>query len=311
VALAYVKGSEIWAICRVYDNDVNKALASGEMSTSPSAIFRAADVQQVDLPGGGHVVIEGVPALLDHLAIVPKGVWDKAGPPSGVRADGAVSTERKVMSESMMDTAPDATAAVLEKVLGTLTDTLARLDAMASKMDSYCSKVDAMAAGQRDPGAPPGSPVLTAADNAMPAPKTLMQEREENRQLADAQARADAVAVEFGQRAPAPMTGESPLSFRRRLLRPYVKYSADFKDIDTDAITDLGVLDIAEKRIFADAINAARDCMHLPDAGPHPVTRTDPSGRQIVEWRGKRTFISNLRPNGMRAKVVYGQHSAR
>ena len=41
---------------------------------------------------GKTLLIEGKPTLLDHIALLPKsalGVWDKGGPPEGIRTDSA------------------------------------------------------------------------------------------------------------------------------------------------------------------------------------------------------------------------------
>ncbi|HQT62174.1 DUF6582 domain-containing protein [Acidiphilium sp.] len=93
VMLPYVKGDEVWGIARVYDGDIAAILASGQLSTSPGV--RVADEGNAILPlDGEHLLIEGNPKLIDHIAIVANGVWDKGGPPSGLRND-SMSDEKE------------------------------------------------------------------------------------------------------------------------------------------------------------------------------------------------------------------------
>jgi len=69
------------------------------VSTSPAVFFGPNSGNQIrKMPDGTKLLIEGDPELVDHIAIVPAGVWDKGGEPSGVinslleeRADAAFS----------------------------------------------------------------------------------------------------------------------------------------------------------------------------------------------------------------------------
>jgi hypothetical protein len=298
----YVHNGALWCVGRILDSDTNAALREGLLSTSPSAVFRPTDIASaIDLGGGQKLIAEGNPAAIDHLALVDAGTWDR-GHQRGVRAD---NIEGETMTDQT-DTPPDPAADVLQKILSCLTDTSGRLDAMGSRLDAVCAKVDSMqsakAEGERDPGMPPDAPRMVAADSAKPATKTLEQERAENQERVQAQVRADQACVAFGERAPPPMQGETPLAYRKRLLRPYRKYSPDYKEIDVDTVNDAAMFAVIEQRVYADAIKAAENCEHLADDGPHPVIRTDETGRRIIEWRGRHTFIHALKPPLMRAQ---------
>jgi len=78
---------EVWAIVRIHDEDVARAMLRGEFSTSPYVDFKtAADAGEIEPIGDGNMVlIENEPHYLDHLAICTNspGVWDK-----GVGLDG-------------------------------------------------------------------------------------------------------------------------------------------------------------------------------------------------------------------------------
>ena len=81
--------SDVWGIARIYDGDAAELLLTTEMSTSPAVSFTSDAMETVRTEDGSKLLIEGNPALLDHLAVVSeasgsKGVWDKGGPATGV-----------------------------------------------------------------------------------------------------------------------------------------------------------------------------------------------------------------------------------
>lgn len=82
VTYGYVKGDELWAICRVVDPGIAKIIDSGDYDTSPAVIFAPGDNDVAMTPDGYPLLVEGNPAFLDHLALVDKsggnrGVWSK------------------------------------------------------------------------------------------------------------------------------------------------------------------------------------------------------------------------------------------
>lgn len=128
VFVPFVKGDEVWAVCRVYDDAANDVLLTKEFSTSPGVVF-GKDSGNVTLktPRGENLLIEGKPALLDHIALVPAGVWDKGGEPSGIDATGVTMAEESKREESRDDAKIHAA-----------------LDAIVSKLDSAHSRLDAI-----------------------------------------------------------------------------------------------------------------------------------------------------------------------
>jgi hypothetical protein len=86
----YIKGDEVWGVGRVYDQDAIKKIIDMQMSTSPSVVFRDTKVNYtIEMEDGSHLLIEGKPSFVDHLAVCEKGVWDKGGDASGIRIDEA------------------------------------------------------------------------------------------------------------------------------------------------------------------------------------------------------------------------------
>jgi len=95
VMLPYIKGDEVWGIAKIYDQDAIDEIVRGvipgeEVSTSPAVVFdETAGNITLTTENGEPLLIEGVPFLLDHIAIVTKargskGVWDKGGDAAGV-----------------------------------------------------------------------------------------------------------------------------------------------------------------------------------------------------------------------------------
>lgn len=109
VLLPYIKGEEVWAIARVYDEATATLMSQEQLSTSPSVVFRNPDVENstVTLDGGQPLLIEGNPILLDHIAICEAGVWDKGGPPTGVSTNHVQEPE---MTEEERKAKADAEA---------------------------------------------------------------------------------------------------------------------------------------------------------------------------------------------------------
>jgi hypothetical protein len=83
------------------------------------------------------------------------------------------------------------------------------------------------------------------------------------------QARADSAYHAFGKPgAPAPMTGETLLRYRRRLLRPLIQYSPTWRQADLMNMGD--ALDVAEGEIYEHAKRAAP----APTASPASYAST-------------------------------------
>lgn len=86
-------GDEVWGIARLFDDELVSRLREGNISTSPGVQFLKGDALARAKINGENLLIEGEPSLIDHIAIVSEGVWDKGGPPSGIRND-SVSDEK-------------------------------------------------------------------------------------------------------------------------------------------------------------------------------------------------------------------------
>lgn len=121
--------------------------------------------------------------------------------------------------------------------------------------------------------------------------------------LADAQLRCDKVASNFGLSAPPPMSGESLLLYRRRLLRDFQSHSPSFKDVDLHAIPD-AMFAAAEQVIYADAAEASKN-PQVAEGRLQARTRTV-GGHTFTEFYGDpKTWMSSHAPTGQ-AVVAFG-----
>lgn len=135
--LPYIQGDEVWAIVKIYDSGAASLMMDEQLSTSPAVVFNdASGNETLKLEDGKTLLIEGKPALLDHIAVCDVGVWDKGLEPKGVRNDSLNPSEPQHMSEERKDQAEEARNDVLAKldaIADALARTHARMDAMERK----------------------------------------------------------------------------------------------------------------------------------------------------------------------------------
>jgi hypothetical protein len=210
------------------------------------------------------------------------------------RAELIESDLKAADAKRRVDEEASTTGAKLDKLLAGLGTMSARLDALeARRRDGADDNADDDKGDEDDNEMEqPGKPRRVAADQSDAV-------RRHEARMADAQAMADSVAVEFGERAPRPMSGETLQSYRCRLLRRYKHHSKEFADADLAAIKDPKLFAGIESRIYADA-RAAGATPNVPAEQLWERVRTDPSGRRISEFYGSprvwmRTFSGHRR----------------
>ncbi|HQU25247.1 MAG TPA: DUF2213 domain-containing protein [Acidiphilium sp.] len=102
IMFAYRKDDELWGVARLFDPEVVEALRGGELSTSPGVRFAPDEIATAQLDKDA-IAIEGNPSLVDHIAVVPAGVWDKGGPPNGIRNDAMSETREDSNFSELVD----------------------------------------------------------------------------------------------------------------------------------------------------------------------------------------------------------------
>ena len=107
---------------------------------------------------------------------------------------------------------------------------------------------------------------------------------QDSEKFAEAQAKADTAYRAIGDQAPAPMRGESLMSYRIRLASPLQAKSADYAKANLSAISaDEYTFNMAESKIYGDAIHAAENPM-VEGCTIVPIVRND-GGRKVIQYR--------------------------
>lgn len=353
--LPYIKGDEVWGIAKIYDDEALTEMMKAPLSTSPMVVLRAGgDNSKMTLEDGSTLLIEGKPSLLDHLAIVARGVWDKGGEPSGVantevRKDSMMTEEEMAAADKAKKDAEEEAKKKADAEGGEKLDKVLKgIDSMSAMCDALTKRMDAMEA---DGKARRDAEEKAKADAAMTedekkvadakrkdaedkAEKDKADAAEDEKRkadaqkiadasvapiaariadvekrlpmsmtdadhaaMADAQARADDIYGQFGERAPRPLDGETVPAYRLRALTKMKPHSKAWKDVDLAPIAaDLKVLEIAEGQIYADAMTAAN---HPTDIAPgqllERVVTDRTTGHRTITFVGSNTFIAGLK----------------
>ncbi|QLU14945.1 NUDIX domain-containing protein [Citrobacter freundii] len=305
---------EVWAIARVYDAEAAEMMATRQLSTSPTVTFSEPQNAIIKIDGQP-LLVEDSPVLLDHVAICEQGVWDKLLDPTGVKSDSISNEAEKMDEEKIVALINKAIDARMAKADSEAADLKAKADAEEAakkeKADAEAKeaeeakakadaeekaakeKADAEAKEKADADAKEAEEKaakekadadirreLAELKSRIP---TELSDAERN-EVADAQVKADSVFSAFGKRAPAPLSGEKPLSYRRRLLVQLQEHSPDFKSVDLSSIADAALLGFAEKQIYADAQSAAS--LSVGPGMLREIKRADATGRQISTFEG-------------------------
>lgn len=311
---------EVWAIARVYDAEAAEIMATRQLSTSPTVKF--VEVPKSIIVDGQPLLVEPSPELLDHVAICEQGVWDKLLAPAGVKSD-SIPNEAEIMDEekivALINKAIDARMAKADSEAADLKakadaeeaakkekaeaeakeaeEAKAKADeeakaAKAKADEGELKKLEHKAKGEDDRlERERKEREREKADSQLRQEIAELRSRiptelsdEERNEVADAQVKADSVFSCFGKRAPVPLSGEKPLSYRRRLMIQLQEHSPDFKSVDLSSIADSALLNVAEKQIYADAQKSAS--LSVGPGMLREIKRADATGRQISTFEG-------------------------
>ena len=338
IMLPYIKGDEVWGIAKIYDQDSVNEILEGEISTSPSVVFdNTAGNTTLTTENGEPLLIEGVPFLLDHIAIVTKargskGVWDKGGDAAGVLL---TNPEVSDMTEKMNEPKADAQGEKLDAILTAIGSLAARVDSMEKELpaEPLVTAADKKAkADEEEAKMDEAEEMKKCADGGevqMPAgeikfdedkeeeakmdeEEEAMKADEEAAEYADAQAKCDSVLAAFGKSASRPLQGENLMSYRKRLLRGLQAYSDSYKEVNLHSIKDAKLLSLAEKQIFADALNAAKSPSMYAADQLIEINEKDRAGRTITKFKGSMSaWLDDFKVPPMRATQFHTSNNQR
>lgn len=135
IVLPYVKGQDVWGIAKIFNADAVTLMQTTHRSTSPG-VTPPKGSKATTTENGTKVLAEGLPLILDHLAICEAGVWDKGGPAEGVRLDSIANKESEVTEEER------------KKMEEERDDAKRRADAAEAKLKEYEDKARKDAEGK-------------------------------------------------------------------------------------------------------------------------------------------------------------------
>ena len=296
IMLAYVSENDVRGIARIYDIGTVNILSDNVLSTSPCVCLSDKNNVIINVDGD-NLLIEGQPAYIDHLAICPNGVWDKLQPPDGIETVNPGVTTMSAEEKSVKPDAEGGVEEVLKKILARL-DALEKSEKKEVKADAENEEAKAAEAKEKADAEAKEKADAEAKEKADAEMRQIKADMEdvkkripaelsdaERNELADAQVKADSAFSAIGERAPVATIGERPAAYRRRMLAQLQKYSPDYKEVDIGALGDGQLLNLAEKRIFADAQEFGKS-----DAAAQGVLREiqrrDPAGRTITTFQG-------------------------
>lgn len=315
VMLPYIKGDEVWAVVRVYVKSIVEEILKGTVSTSPSVIFNNASGNVETMDGDTNFLIEGTPFLIDHIALVTeshgtRGVWDKDEIPSGVEVTnntGDIEMDEQQLQTVLQKAIGDALGGFSTKIesFSARMDSLesgikARADAEDAEKKEAKEKADAELEAKNDAAEKEEAEAAEAkakADAEEQAKADAQAEEEKAKadaeekakadgDLTDAQVKADSAYTACGQRAPAPLSGETPMGYRKRVLMAMQKHSPEHKDVDIRAIADSATLSVIESAIYNEAKKTIENEMASTPGALHKRVRSDEAGRKITEYVG-------------------------
>jgi len=349
VFYSYVRGDEVWAICKIYSVGAVEKMLAGQLSTSPMVVL--GESVKLKSEDGDDLLIEGGPKFPDHLAICDQGVWDKGGAPSGVNiSNGDLTMADEAKKEEVKADAARADAETLDKVLKGIDSLRSDVAACNSRLDSMEEeekKVDAEEnpfkekeeekkadKKRKDAEDDPIEEKLEAkplvadkkrkdADEEEKAEEEKVEEKKadaaradalaameksnadlrnqldslaklvrqpipdaDRAALSDVQSRADAVMTQFGERAPAPLVGESPDVYARRMAGMLKKHSDRWAKVNLGDLHTADAFHVAEGQIYADAAARARAPNDLKPGVFREVRTMSPTGHIITEFHG-------------------------
>ena len=344
VMLPYIKGDEVWAVCRVYIRDIVDQIITEKVSTSPAVVFnnQSGSVEVKD--GDTNFLIEGVPFLIDHIALVTEdrgslGVWDKEKIPAGIEVSnktGDIDMDENQLQTLLAKAIGDALGGVNKGIeaLTSRMDSLeggfkARADAEEAEKKEAKEKADQAekakadaaeeeqrkadeAEAQKQAEEKAKADAEAAAEEKRKADEAAAaEEKERNDQdMGEAQSRADAAYSAVGKRAPEPFSGEKALDFRKRALVAMQKHSPKHADVNIRAIADSATLSVLEEAIYSEARKAIEDEIHNTQGQLNKRVRSDEAGRRITEYFGDpNVWLSTFKTPGRVLEKINTQGS--
>lgn len=341
VMLPYIKGDEVWAIVRIYNNEIIGEILTGTVSTSPAVSFDKDNDNISICDKDSTLLIEGKPDLVDHIALITEekgsiGVWDKNNVPEGIEISNIKGNEMD--KEELQNMLNNVASSIGSKFDALNKQVESRFDSVESTMKSFEVRLDSAkkdnhtesdintneevkkeiaelksrlddkneesqekpeeTKSEKQSDKPEGKKAeeaekpkerKDASENQENFNRTAEDAGDEDRKdndMIDARVKADSAYSACGKTSPRPFDGESSLAYRKRALSAMQKYSPEYKDVQIRNIADAATLAMAEKTIYADAVEAIKKDRQNTKGHLYEVIKTDAANRQIKTFEG-------------------------
>lgn len=333
--LPYIDGDEVWTVARIYHERAAELMSEKQLSTSPAVRIGSSAIKHGDLLIEGkpvyldHVAVcingvwdKGEPdgIRLDSIedTIMDEQILEKVQEMlSGFelrmdskhdeiknRLDALDKSEKKEVEKEIEETKHVVKDDAKED------DDDAKAD-MASCGDDDDKKADMASCGDDDKKADEmkADARVDSLLDEIASLKTRLESLDaktaersviDTEALAQAQARADSVAMALGETTGiAPMMGEALMSYRKRLASRFSKFSDRFKNVDISKIGDEALFAPIEDAVYADAMTYAK-APPIAEGHVHLIESRDDAGRMV------RTPSANSDPRAWMGQFASG-----
>ena len=226
----YIKGTEIWAITKIWDEQAIQAIVDNEFSTSCS--FRAGS-ETIDVDGT-EIKKDLPPQSANHVAILQStmGVWDKCNPDAiSINTDSNEDEPMAVITDQNPDTESEGGGDIQERILSMLDQIVTRLDALESAESAEVAAPEATPSVEAKP-----EPEQTMAKPEDDSESTLAEHANRIAALEGAGVKDDSeaekeaeimddsmvIAGMLGTKIVKPYAGEKSASLRKRTLKQHI-----------------------------------------------------------------------------------------
>lgn len=273
--LPYLRGDEVWAVVKVYDDKTVELLRDAQVSTSPNVLLRSGEGLKFKTEDGRELLIENDAALVDHLAICEVGVWDKGGEPAGVvsveaekEAKMAEEEERAAREDKARKDAAEEQgrkdAAMMNEKLDKF---LSMADGLMGAMDSVSARLDALERkDKKDEGKCEHGKAMedACAECKRDAKKDSAEEEKVKKDAEEAEKKAAEEKAEKDRKDAAEEQAKKDAAMRDSAVT-----KDDLKDLETRLVRSLGDEDMG--KLVARQATANRVFEAFGDSAPRPM----------------------------------------
>ncbi len=131
VFLPFIRDDEVWAVVKIFDEETIDILLTEQMSTSPAVLLEPGSIVKKTTEGE-KLLIEEKPALLDHICITERGVWDKGD-------NGNIGVESSTVEADAIRVDSVEKPRDRSKLLSSMQKFSMKVDSLIGRMERHCA----------------------------------------------------------------------------------------------------------------------------------------------------------------------------